>query len=284
MQQDPVQSTPERVTPDPIPSRAGSLGTLLLGMIIGGAVVAGLVNFSSPRKTEPAVDLEAIRAAARDGAQQGARDALSQPAPGSAAKASGASESVAPAPDASSGEQIFNVVHRPANTIGNESAPVTIVEYSDFECGYCRSFYNTTLQQVINDYVKTGKVKISYKHFPFLADSSLLKAMLSECAAEQGKFWEMHNALFGGRIPKADEASMNQQATQLAAEFGMDGARFGGCLANPQVRQRVIDDASEAQKVGVRGTPTFLINGKLLVGAQSYAAFRMAIEQAQTRQ
>lgn len=282
MQQDPVQTAPERVTPEPIPSRAGSLGTLLLGMVIGGAVVAGMVNFSSPRKTEPVIDLDAIRAAARDGAQQGARDALSQPAP-AAANAAGAREAAAPAPEAATGDQIFNVAHRPANTIGNDSAPVTIIEYSDFECGYCRSFYDTTLQQVINDYVKSGKVKISYKHFPFLADSSLPKAMLSECAAEQGKFWEMHNALFGGRIAKADEAGMNRQATQLAAEFGMDGARYGDCLTNPQVRQRVIDDASEAQKVGVRGTPTFLINGKLLVGAQPYAAFRMAIEQAQAR-
>ncbi len=280
MQQDPVQSAPERVTSEPVPSRGGSLGTLLLGMVIGGAVVAGLVNFSSPRKAEPAIDLEAIRAAARDGAQQGARDALSQPAPNSAAKAPGAGDAATPA----SGDQIFNVSHRPANTLGNADAPVTIVEYSDFECGYCRSFYSTTLQQVINDYVKSGKVKISYKHFPFLADSSLPKAVVSECAAEQGKFWEMHNALFGGRIPKADEASMNRQAAQLAAEFGMDGARFGDCLVNPQVRQRVIDDANEGQKVGVRGTPTFLINGKPLVGAQPYAAFRMAIEQAQSRQ
>ncbi len=284
MQQDPLQSTPERVTADPIPARGGSLGTLLLGMIIGGAVVAGLVNFSSSRKAEPGIDLEAIRAAARDGAQQGARDALSKPATNGASSAGGAGETAAPAPEAPTSEQIFNVVHRPANTIGNDNAPVTIIEYSDFECGYCRSFYNTTLKQVINDYVKTGKVKISYKHFPFLADSSLPKAMLSECAAEQGKFWEMHNALFGGRIPKADEASMNQQATQLAAEFGIDGARFGDCLANPQVRQRVVDDASEGQKVGVRGTPTFLINGKPLVGAQPYAAFRLAIEQAQKRQ
>ena len=280
MQQDPVQSTPERVTTGPIPSRGGSLGTLLLGMVIGAAVVAGLVNFSSPRKADQAIDLEAIRAAARDGA----RDALSQQAQSGAGNASSANEAAAPAPVAATGDQVFNVVHRPANTVGNDTAPVTIVEYSDFECGYCRSFYNTTLQQVINDYVKTGKVKISYKHFPFLADSSLPKAMLSECAAEQGKFWQMHNALFGGRIPKADEASMNKQAMQLAAEFGMNGARFGDCLANPQVRQRVLDDASEGQKVGVRGTPTFLINGKPLVGAQPYAAFRLAIEQAQTRQ
>lgn len=261
----------------------GQLGTLLLGMVIGGALVAGLGNVGAVRQSgtaSTAVDTAAaIREAAREGAREGARESAataiaalpaSQPA-----AATQPQQANVPSPD-----QVFAVDFRSANTQGSADAPVTIVEYSDFECGYCRSFYNSTLKQIVDEYVAKGVVKISYKHYPFLAESSLPKAQVAECAAEQGKFWDMHNALFGGAVPRADDATIRAEAIKIATQMGMDGEKFGGCLTDDAVRQRIVADASEGQRVGVRGTPTFLINGKAFVGAQPYAAFKIAIEQA----
>ncbi|MCX6017383.1 MAG: thioredoxin domain-containing protein [Chloroflexi bacterium] len=251
-----IPATTEIHSPERKAGSFGSIGTLILGMIIGGALVVGLGNVGagnvglgnvgSGRKESSTAD--ALRQAAYEGARAGAKEAA-----GAAAAAPAAPVAVGP-----TAESVFQVEHRRANTLGSANAPVVIVEYSDFECGYCKRFFDTTLTQIIDTYVKDGKVQLSYKHFPFLADSSLPKAVVAECAAQQGKFWEMHNALFSGRIP----------------------AKFTACLKDDVVRKRVLADSDEGQRVGVRGTPSFLVNGKLLVGAQPYAAFRIAIEQA----
>ncbi len=94
--------------------------------------------------------------------------------------------------------------------------------------------------------------------------------MVAECASEQGQFWAMHDVLFSGRIPASDPQTVRVESVAVAKELGMDIARFDACLDDEKVKQRIIADASEAQQVGVRGTPTFLINGKALVGAQPY--------------
>ena len=138
----------------------GQIGTLLLGMIIGGALVAGLSNMGAVRKTEPpATDVNAIRAAARDGAREGAATAIAAlPASQPVAQAPSAQVDTQQAPAA---DQIFNVDFRAANTQGDGDAPVTIIEYSDFECGFCRSFYNGTLKQIVDEYVqKIGRAHV----------------------------------------------------------------------------------------------------------------------------
>ncbi len=273
-----IPATTEIHSPERKAGSFGSIGTLILGMIIGGALVVGLGNVGagnvglgnvgSGRKESSTAD--ALRQAAYEGARAGAKEAA-----GAAAAAPAAPVAVGP-----TAESVFQVEHRRANTLGSANAPVVIVEYSDFECGYCKRFFDTTLTQIIDTYVKDGKVQLSYKHFPFLADSSLPKAVVAECAAQQGKFWEMHNALFSGRIPAGSDAQINTAAAQLTGELGLDAAKFTACLKDDVVRKRVLADSDEGQRVGVRGTPSFLVNGKLLVGAQPYAAFRIAIEQA----
>jgi protein-disulfide isomerase len=263
----------------PRPSAFGQLGVLLLGMVIGGALVAGLISSGIVRTgpqtpPAPAVDLDAVRAAARDGAATAIAQQPARPAAPAAVDAQPGAQAAQPG-------QVFNVSVRGANSVGAESAPVTIVEYSDFECGFCQRFYSSTLKELDEEFIKTGKVRFSYKHYPFLAASSLPKALAAECAAEQGKFWEMHSALFQGAIARgADEATIRTQGASLVASFGGDAAAFGACLDNPATRERVMADASEGQSVGVQGTPTFLVNGRPLVGAQPITAFRASIEQA----
>lgn len=173
------------------------------------------------------------------------------------------------------------VLARPANTQGPEAAPVTIIEYSDFNCGFCRRFHDETFQRVIDDYVKTGKARFSYKHYPFLTDSSPWKAEAAECAAEQGRFWDYHAMLFDSNIPNSgDQAAIRQQLVDAASGLKLDAQAFQACMEAGAVRQRVDADASEGQRLGVTGTPSFLINGKPLVGAQPYDAFKQAIDAA----
>jgi protein-disulfide isomerase len=173
------------------------------------------------------------------------------------------------------------VVARPANTRGVDSAPVTIIEYGDFNCGYCRKFHDETLQRVIDDYVQTGKARFSYKHFPFLTQSSPWKAEAAECAAEQGGFWEYHEMLFDGTIPSAgDEPTVRRELVEAAEMLKLDAQAFKACMDSTGARERVNADASEGRRLGMSGTPSFLIGGRPLVGAQPYEAFKQAIDAA----
>ncbi|BCX03130.1 MAG: hypothetical protein KatS3mg053_1068 [Candidatus Roseilinea sp.] len=168
---------------------------------------------------------------------------------------------------------------RAPNTQGNANARVTIVEYSDFNCGFCRRFYVETLQRILDEYVTTGKVRFSYKHYPFLAPSSAWKAEAAECAAEQGRFWDYHTLLFTQDIAGDDEAAVKQALTTAAADIRLDPQAFTDCLNAGSARQRVQADAEEGQQLGVSGTPSFLINGRPLVGAQPYERFKAMIEE-----
>ncbi len=168
---------------------------------------------------------------------------------------------------------------RGPNTQGNADAPVTIVEYSDFNCGFCRRFYAETLQRILDEYVKTNKARFSYKHYPFLAESSAWKAEAAECAAEQGHFWDYHTSLFTQNIAGDDEAAVKRALTTAAADIQLDVEAFTNCLNAGNAHQRVQADAEEGRRLGVSGTPSFLINGRPLVGAQPYEAFKAMIEE-----
>jgi protein-disulfide isomerase len=172
------------------------------------------------------------------------------------------------------------VVGRESSTQGKLDAPVKIIEYGDFECGFCKRFHEQTLQKVIDEYVATGRASFSYKHYPFLAQSSTWKAEAAECAAEQGRFWDFHDELFEGKVTGGDEKAVKDQLIALAGDLKLDAASFKGCLDEKRTQERVQADLSEGQELGVRGTPSFLIDGKPLVGAQPFEAFKKAIEAA----
>ena len=119
------------------------------------------------------------------------------------------------------------------------------MEYSDFNCGFCRRFYDETLQRIVDEYVATGKVRFSYKHYPFLAPSSTWKAEAAECAAAQGRFWDYHEKLFTTNIAGEDEVATKRALTDLAAELRLDVAVFTACLSAGDARRQVEDDAEE---------------------------------------
>ena len=156
---------------------------------------------------------------------------------------------------------------------GDENAPVTIIEYSDFECPFCGRFFEQTLPQIEENYIDTGKVKLIYRDFPLGFHANAQKAAeAAECAGEQGKYWEMHDTLY--ETGALSIANLKQHAKDL----GLDSTQFDSCLDSGKYATEVTDDMAKGQAAGVSGTPSFTINGKLLVGAQPYATFAQMID------
>ncbi len=158
---------------------------------------------------------------------------------------------------------------------GDPDAPVTIVEFSDFQCPYCRKFYQETLPLIEERYISTGKVRMVYRDFPLGFHEYAQKAAeAGECADEQGKFWEYHDRLF-----QTDDLSVDN-LKKIAADIGLDAQQFNSCLDSGKYASEVQKDVSDGRKLGVSGTPTFFINGKKIVGAQPFSVFEREIEQA----
>jgi protein-disulfide isomerase len=159
-----------------------------------------------------------------------------------------------------------------ARVRGNPKAPITIVEFSDFQCGFCQRV-NPTLRQLLAKY--NGQVSLSYRDYPLreIHPQAQLAAEASRCAGEQGKFWEYHDALFANSS-KLDKASLAEHARSLK----LDGARFDACLASGKFKDSIENDIKDAEQAGVSATPAFFVNGILVEGAQPLAAFEKIIE------
>ncbi|HLD72767.1 MAG TPA: DsbA family protein [Candidatus Nanoarchaeia archaeon] len=158
---------------------------------------------------------------------------------------------------------------------GDKNAPVTIVEFSDYECPFCVKFYSETYSQIEKNYIKTGKVKFIYRDFPLGFHQNAQKAAeAAECAGEQWKYYEMHNKLFEKGVG-GGAAGFKQYAKDL----GLDQNKFNQCLDSGAMAQEVKKDLADGSKLGVSGTPAFFINGQEIVGAQPYAVFEQIIEQ-----
>ncbi|MFH1326849.1 MAG: thioredoxin domain-containing protein [archaeon] len=160
------------------------------------------------------------------------------------------------------------------DVLGDEDAPVTMIEFSDYECPFCGRHFTQTYNQIKQAYVDTGKVKIVFRDFPLSFHQSAQKAAeAAECAGEQEKYWEMHDKLFENQ-QSLDISSLKR----YAQEIGLNSAEFNACLDSGQMAAEVKKDFADGQAVGVRGTPAFFINGKLLSGAQPFSAFQQAID------
>ncbi|MFH1587006.1 MAG: thioredoxin domain-containing protein [Candidatus Diapherotrites archaeon] len=157
-------------------------------------------------------------------------------------------------------------------TLGPQDAKVTIVEFSDFECPFCADAA-ATVRQVVNEY--DGKVKLVYKNFPIVSihPNSMAAAEASECAYDQGKFWEYHNKLFENQ-ENLGVASLRQ----YAADIGMNEGQFVDCLGSGSKNSEVNEDLSHGKIVGISGTPAFFINGKKMPNS-SINTFRSMINQ-----
>jgi protein-disulfide isomerase len=165
-----------------------------------------------------------------------------------------------------------DVTADPARLRGDAKAPVTIVEFSDYQCPYCQAV-ESTLKQVLAKY--EGQVGLAYRDFPLtqIHPQAQLAAEAAHCAAEQGRFWEYHDLLFANQ-------SMLEQAglVENAKRLGLDETRFDGCLNGRDFRSAVEADQQSGLRAGVTGTPAFFINGIYLNGNQPASEFARIID------
>ena len=170
-------------------------------------------------------------------------------------------------------------------SLGSPSAPVTVVEFSDFQCPFCRQLFRDTLPQLKDEYIKTGKVRFVYRDFPLVAIHEMAEtyAQAAECADDQGRFWEMHDKIFQEQDRGGPGTVSGITATDVkrwAREIGLAGAGFDGCLDSGKYREEVAKDLADGQAAGVSGTPTVFINGRPVVGAVPYPQFKTLIDAA----
>ena len=169
-------------------------------------------------------------------------------------------------------------------TMGDPEAPVQVVEFSDFQCSACAFYHAETLAQVIDSYVQTGQVYFVYRSFPVIDARAARKeshtaALAGYCAAEQDRFWEFHDVLFANRIGENAGSFTIARLEAMADTLGLDSS-FDSCLAEETYLDRLNEDIQLGRDAGVNSTPSFLINGKLVVGALPFEQFAVEVEQA----
>jgi protein-disulfide isomerase len=168
--------------------------------------------------------------------------------------------------------------------MGNKDAPLTMVEFTDYQCPFCQRFHVTVFSELKKNYIDTGKVRFYSRDLPLdsMHPNAMRAAMSARCAAEQGQFWTLRNLM--GASP--DRLDMNSILAE-AAGLNMDTAALKTCVESEKYKTAIQNDVLEAAKIGADGTPTFVIgrstptgvDGEVLVGAQPYPAFDQKLKQ-----
>jgi predicted DsbA family dithiol-disulfide isomerase len=165
------------------------------------------------------------------------------------------------------------------NTMGDPNAPVHIVEYVDFQCPFCLRFWQETEPQLIDEYVNTGQVYFEVRSYAFLGPESQWAAEVAYCAGDQGGFWEFHDTLFANWTGENVGDFTHEKLNQYADSIGLEMNEFEACLTEEKHRETVEQDRLEAEADGVHATPTFIINGIKVEGAQPFDALKHIIEE-----
>ena len=159
--------------------------------------------------------------------------------------------------------------------LGKKDAPVTIVEFSDYECPFCARFHTQTFGELKKQYIDTGKVKFVMRDFPLSFHANAQKAAeAAECAGKQGKYWEMYEKLLTEGVA-GGVAGFKQYAKAIKVK---DQKAFDGCLDGGETASEIRKDFSDGQRAGVQGTPAFFVNGQMISGAQPFSVFQQVID------
>jgi len=170
---------------------------------------------------------------------------------------------------------------------GNQDAPITIVEFSDFQCPFCARFQINTLPLILEQYVDTGKVKFVYRDFPIQNShpNAMPAAVASECAHEQDKYWQYHDILFEnqGVWNKVEVTSAITIFKEFATKLDLNQDQFDSCLDSGKYIEEISNDLKDGKRYGITGTPGFFIgneeNGFVKInGAQPFEAFKSIID------
>jgi len=164
---------------------------------------------------------------------------------------------------------------------GNQDAPVTLLEYSDFTCGYCEKFFMETFPLLFSEYIQTGQVRLIYRDFPrSTSGPSVDSSLAARCAGDRGQYWEMHDRLFSNHRQFAP-AQLEQQAEQMQ----LNVRQFRECFDSGRHTKAIYKDRMEGGSLGIRGTPSFILyltenpgEGLSIPGAFPYDVFKEQID------
>jgi protein-disulfide isomerase len=188
-------------------------------------------------------------------------------------------EQAAPAEPALPSE--INIGVKPEDaTLGNPNAELTVIEFADFQCPFCGRWHEDVFPELKKDYIDTGKVRFVYKNLAFLGKESEDAANAALCAKEQGKYWEYHEKLYTSQNGENQGAFAIDILKKWGAELGLNAAQFNNCVDSGKYASQVDADTAEANSNGLNSTPSTLVGTKPIIGAQPYATFKTAIEEA----
>ncbi len=167
-----------------------------------------------------------------------------------------------------------------ARTRGDASAPLVMYEVSDFQCPFCRQFWAETLPRLETEYIRTGKVRLTFINFPItqLHPNAEAAHELAMCGAQQGKFWPLHDLLYSHQHEWAGLNDPQPYFRGLADSVGMNQDSLRICVANGRIRQLIAAEAQASYQAGVKSTPSFIVQGVLLAGTAPIEAFRPILD------
>lgn len=162
--------------------------------------------------------------------------------------------------------------------LGNPNAPITLVEFGDYQCFFCNKFFHETEDPLLKNYIETGKVKVIFKDFTIIGSDSITAANAAHCASDQGKFWEYHDTLYNHWTGENNGWASSDNLLQFAVELGLDIDQFSKCITDSKHAQSIAKSNQDAKDLGLTGTPAFFIidqNNKVtkIGGAQPYDVF-----------
>jgi protein-disulfide isomerase len=195
-----------------------------------------------------------------------------------------ASDSIQATTNASNRFSLQSLKGEGAPILGVESAPVIIIDFSDFQCPRCERYVQSTEPEIKKEYIETGNVTYVFKHFPWRGTDSFSAALASECANEQGKFWEYHDVLFQNQQGVDSGWASREKLKEFASAIGLDRQQFDSCLDSEKYKSNIDRDLALVEELGLDTTPSFLILNsdgtemEMLEGAHPFPSFKALID------
>lgn len=168
-------------------------------------------------------------------------------------------------------------------TLGDSNAPITLVEFGDYQCHFCNVFFHNTEEDIVKNYIETGKVKMIFKDYTIIGPDSINAAHGAHCADDQGLFWEYHDILYNNWTGENNGWASSQNLLRFAQEVGLDVDEWSECMINSEHSEIIAASNQDAKDLGLTGTPSFFVIGPdntvtKLFGAQPYEQFQRVFD------
>ena len=168
--------------------------------------------------------------------------------------------------------------------LGNSDATITLIEFGDYQCHFCNVYFHNTEHKIFNEYVMTGKVNVIFKDYTIIGQDSVYAAHAAHCASEQNMFWQYHNVLFNNWDGENNGWASSENISRFAEDIGLNMNAFTECNEDNRYEQKIAASYSDAQKLGITGTPAFFIISsnsqqvQTISGAQPYEVFQKVFD------